>query len=442
MKTKSFNHIVIVGGGFAGLYVAKSLRRTQIEVTLVDKRNFHLFQPLLYQVATGWLSPGDIASPLRAVFHNNKNITVLMAEVTDIIPNEHKLICSDGELSYDTLVVATGTIPSYYGNDAWIPVAPGLKTIEDAIEMRSRILLAFEMAERESDPSKRNALLTFVIVGGGATGVELAGTIAELARIALKDDFRSINPTETKIILIESTDKILPSYPPELSARAAHDLMHLGVSIQTEALVVDIQDNMIVIRQHEQVKEISANTVIWAGGTKGTPIGQVLASRTGATLDRAGRVIVEPDLTIPNYPDIFIVGDLAHFAHQNGKPLPGAAQVAMQQGRYVANLIKKRLKGQKLPAFHYKDKGSLAIIGRNEAVANMGWLKLHGFPAWLLWIFVHITYLIEFDNKLLVLIQWTWNYITHKRGSRLITGNDPFSIVKTYNKPPEELDSE
>jgi len=442
MKAQSSYHIVIVGGGFAGLYAAKSLRHAQAEVTLVDKRNFHLFQPLLYQVATGWLSPGDIASPLRAVFHRYKNISVLMAEVIDVIPDEHKLVLCDGELSYDTLIIAAGTVPSYYGNDVWVPVAPGLKTIEDAIEIRRRILLAFEAAERETDPDKRNALLTFVIVGGGATGVELAGTIAELARVAIKDDFRSINPTKARIILIESTDRILPPYPPELSARAAKDLTNLGVSIQTEALVVDIQEDMIVIRQREQVKEISAKTVIWAGGTKGTPIGQVLASRTGATLDRAGRVIVEPDLTIPKYPDIFIVGDLAHFAHQNGKPLPGAAQVAMQQGRYVANLIKKRLKGQKLPAFHYKDKGSLAIIGRNEAVANMGWLKLHGFPAWLIWIFVHITYLIEFDNKLLVLIQWTWNYITHKRGARLITGKDPFPIVETYNKSPEKRDSE
>ncbi|MEK7399974.1 MAG: FAD-dependent oxidoreductase, partial [Candidatus Poribacteria bacterium] len=286
METQPSYHVVIVGGGFGGLYAAKSLIHTNIKVTLIDKRNFHLFQPLLYQLATGWLSPGDIASPLRAVFHKYKNISALMAEVTDIIPNEHKLILRDGEISYDALIIATGSVPYYYGNEAWIPVAPGLKTIEDAIEIRHRILFAFEAAEQESDSAKRNALLTFVIVGGGATGVELAGTIAELARKALKDDFRSINPIDAKIILIEGADRILPPYPPELSAEATKALKRMRVRIQTNALVVDVQDDMIVIRENERVEEIQTNTVIWAGGTKGTTMGQVLADKTGCGLDR------------------------------------------------------------------------------------------------------------------------------------------------------------
>lgn len=432
MRSQFSHHTVIVGGGFAGLYAAKSLRRAGVKVTLVDKRNFHLFQPLLYQVATGWLSPGDIASPLRTIFSRYKNISVLMAEVTDIVPDDHTVILRDGELHYDTLIVATGTTPHYFGNDAWASAAPGLKTIEDALEIRRRVLLAFEIAEREPDPGRQRAFLTFVVVGGGSAGVELVGALAEVARDALKNDFRSIDPAASEIILLEGKDRILPSYPPKLSAKAVTALENLGVSIQTGILVTDIEGDEITVQKHDQVEHIRAGTVLWVGGTKGTSIGQVLASRTGAELDHVGRVMVEPDLTLPDNPDIFVVGDLAHFAHQNGEPLPGLAPVAMQQGQYVANLIKKRLTGQSLPAFRYRDRGNLAVIGRNTAIARLGRLKFDGFLAWLAWAFVHITYLIEFDNKLLVLIQWAWNYATHKRGTRLITGGDPFPLVKNH----------
>ncbi|GAB4375685.1 MAG: NAD(P)/FAD-dependent oxidoreductase [Elainellaceae cyanobacterium] len=414
--------VVIVGGGFGGLYAAKALGRSkQLKITLIDKRNFHLFQPLLYQVATGKLSPGDISSPLRAILSHYQNVTVLMDEVIDVHPEQHQVVLSTGTLPYDSLIVATGVSHHYFGNDQWAKIAPGLKTIEDAIEMRRRIFRAFEVAEKEPDPEKRRAWLTFVVVGGGPTGVELAGALGELAHHALKHDFRSIDTRETRILLLEGIDRVLPPYPPELSVVAAKSLERLGVTVQTQSLVTGITEDAVTVRQGEQTEIIPAKTVLWAAGVRASGMGKVLAERTGASLDRAGRVMVNPDLSIPGQPDIFVVGDLAHYAHQDNQPLPGVAPVAMQEGAYVAKLIKRRLQGQELPAFHYSDAGSLAVIGQNAAVVNLGWLKFSGFIAWLIWVFAHIYYLIEFDNKLIVMIQWFWNYFSRKGGSRLIT---------------------
>lgn len=423
-KEQSPHRVVIVGGGFAGLYAAKELGRTSAQVTLVDKRNFHLFQPLLYQVATGTLSPADISSPLRGILGGYKNTKVLMDEVVDVDPLEQTVTLRGGKLSYDSLVVATGVSHHYFGNDHWQPTAPGLKTVEDALEMRRRIFMAFEAAEKETDPEKRRAWLTFVIVGGGPTGVELAGAIAELAFNTLRHDFRNIDTTEAQILLLEGMDRILPPYPPELSAKAAESLSSLGVTIRTKTLVTNIENNVVTAKQGDSTEQIPAQTILWAAGVKASAMGKVLEQRTGASLDRAGRVIVEPDLSLAGYPNIFVVGDLAHYAHQDNKPLPGVAPVAVQQGQYVARLIQARLKRQTLPPFRYEDAGSLAVIGQNKAVANIGRFKLSGPLAWFIWVFAHIYYLIEFDNKLIVLLQWGWNYFTRNRGARLITGED------------------
>ncbi|AFY47062.1 NADH dehydrogenase, FAD-containing subunit [Nostoc sp. PCC 7524] len=427
------HQVVIVGGGFGGLYTAKTLKSANVNVTLIDKRNFHLFQPLLYQVATGTLSPGDISSPLRAVFSKSKNTQVLLGEVKDINPKAQQVILDDRVISYDTLIVATGANHSYFGKDHWKDLAPGLKTVEDAIEMRRRIFGAFEAAEKETDPEKRRAWLTFVIVGGGPTGVELAGAIAELAYKTLKEDFRSINTSETKILLLQGGDRILPHISPELSEVAAESLQKLGAVIQTKTRVTNIENEIVTFKQGDEVKEIPSKTILWAAGVKASPMGQVLAERTGVECDHAGRVIVEPDLSIRGYKNIFVIGDLGNFSHQNGKPLPGVAPVATQQGEYVAKLIKRRLKNRTMPPFHYNDVGSLAMIGQNLAVVDLGLIKLEGFIAWVFWLVVHIYFLIEFDTKLLVVFQWAWNYITRNRRSRLITGREAFVEAKTVN---------
>jgi NADH:ubiquinone reductase (H+-translocating) len=419
---KDLHHVVIVGGGFGGLYAAKALGRANVRVTLIDKRNFHLFQPLLYQVATGTLSPADISSPLRGIVSGNKNTQVLLDEVVDLDPAQKKITLRSQELSYDSLIVATGVSHHYFGNDQWQTTAPGLKTIEDALEMRRRIFMAFEAAEKEADPVKRQAWLNFVIVGGGPTGVELAGAIAELARNTLKHDFRSIDTTEAKILLLEGLDRVLPPYAPELSAKAEASLQRLGVTVKTKTLVTQIEDNMVTARQGDVVETIPTRTVLWAAGVKASAMGKTLEQRAGATLDRVGRVMVEPDLSVANYPDIFVIGDLANFAHQGDKPLPGVAPVAMKEGEYVAKLIQTRLQGATLPQFSYTDVGSLAVIGQNEAVVDLGFMKFSGALAWLVWIFAHVYYLIEFDNKLIVMLQWGWNYFTSNRGARLITG--------------------
>lgn len=421
-STSTPRRIIIVGGGFGGLYAAKALGRSkQFDITLIDKRNFHLFQPLLYQVATGKLAPGDISSPLRAILSHYRNVKVLMDEVIDINPEQHQIVLPTRSLPYDTLIIATGVSHHYFGNDQWEEIAPGLKTVEDAIEMRRRIFRAFEFAEKETDPETRKAWLTFVVVGGGPTGVELAGALGDLAHHALKHDFRSIDTRETRILLLEGVDRVLPPYPPELSAVAAQSLEDLGVTVKTQSLVTGITAESVTVRQGEQTENIPTKTVLWAAGVRASGMGKVLAERTGATLDRVGRVMVNPDLSVPGQPDIFVVGDLAHYAHQNNQPLPGIAPVAMQEGAYVAKLIRRRLKGEDLSSFQYSDVGSLAVIGQNAAVVNLGWLKLSGFIAWLIWVFAHIYYLIEFDNKLIVMIQWVWNYFSRKGGSRLIT---------------------
>lgn len=416
------HHVVIVGGGFGGLYAAKALGKAAVKVTLIDKRNFHLFQPLLYQVATASLSPADIASPLRLVLRENKNTQVLLDEVTDIDPEVKSISLKERKLNYDTLVVATGVSHHYFGNDRWQERAPGLKTVEDALEIRRRILSAFEAAEKESDRVKRQALLTFAIVGGGPTGVELAGAIAEIAHSALKNDFRSIDTTETKILLIEGMERILPPYPPELSLKAEASLHRLGVTIRKNTFVTNIAEDIITVRQGEAEEQIFVQTVLWAAGVKASKMGRVLHDRAGAELDRAGRVIVEPDLSIKKYPDIYVIGDLSHYVHQGDRPLPGIAPVAMQQGSYVAKAIQQKLKGNIVPAFRYFDAGKLAVIGQNSAVVDLGYVRLSGFLAWLIWVFAHIYYLIEFDNKLVVMVQWGWNYFTRGRGARLITG--------------------
>ena len=440
MKPKtnpSSHHAVIVGGGFGGLYAAQALRDAPVQITLIDKRNFHLFQPLLYQVATGGLSPADIASPLRAILKSQANARVVQAEVVDIDPQAQKVILADGELHYDSLVLATGAQNHYFGQPAWEAHAPGLKTIEDAVEIRRRVLLAFEAAEREQDPLRRKAWTTFVVIGGGPTGVELAGAIAELAHVTLKGEFSRFDPAQAEIILLEGKVAILPEYPPQASSQAQVALEKLGVKVLTGALVEDIQPEALTYRQADGATvHIDTHTALWAAGMRTSPLAQTLHLRTGAQLDRSGRVVVGPQLAIPGYPDIYVIGDMAHFAPPAAEnlpaatplpaaiPLPGIAPVAMQQGRYVANLIRARLDGKTLPGFAYRDKGSLAVIGRNAAVAVFGRLRIHGFMAWFAWVFIHIWYLIEFDNKLMVLIQWAWNYFTRRRGARLITGRE------------------
>lgn len=418
------HHVVIVGGGFGGLHTALSLGTANVKVTLIDKRNFHLFQPLLYQVATGGLSPAEISSPLRSILKHNKNTTVLMGQVEDIDPVAQRVFLNHGQIDYDTLIVATGVSHHYFGNDHWATTAPGLKTVEDALEMRRRIFVAFEAAEKETDPEKRQALLTFVVIGGGPTGVELAGAIAELAHSTLKQDFRNINTADARVLLLEGMDRVLPPYPPELSATAAVSLAELGVEVRTKTLVTNIADHTVTMRQGEEIETIQARTILWAAGVKASAMGKIVAERTGAELDRVGRLMVESDLSIKGYPNIFALGDLANFTTEEGKPLPGVAPVATQEGKYVAQLIRKRLAGKSLPAFKYFNAGSLSVIGRHSAVADFGSMRMSGFFAWLIWVFVHIYYLIEFDNKLVVFIQWTWSYFTRKRGARLITGEE------------------
>jgi NADH dehydrogenase len=417
------HRVVIVGGGFGGLYTARALKNAPVEVTLLDRRNFHLFQPLLYQVATGGLSPANIAAPLRAVLKRFKHIRVLLAEVTGFDLAEREVILQEGQVPYDSLIVAAGARHHYFGHPEWERWAPGLKTIEDATEMRRRILLAFEEAERSSDPEVQQALLTFVIIGGGPTGVELAGTLGEVAHRTLRDDFRVIRPTSARILLLEGLDRILATYPPKLSAKATQSLARLGVTVRTGAIVTDIQSDRVTFRCGNQIEVVRTHTILWGAGVLGSPLGKALADATGATLDGSGRVVVQPDLSLPGRPEVFVIGDLANYPHQTGQPLPGVAPVAMQQGRYVAEVIVRRVRGEPPPApFHYKDRGSMATIGRAAAVADLGWVSCWGLPAWLVWLFIHIIYLIQFQNRFLVLTQWAWNYFTRNRSARLITG--------------------
>jgi NADH dehydrogenase len=420
--------VIILGGGFGGLGAARALERAPVDVTLIDRCNYHLFQPLLYQVATGSLSPANISGPLRQILKRNKNTTVLLGEAIDIDAANRRVILSDGEISYDTLIVATGSSHQYFGHDDWEQYAPGLKTIEDATDMRARILLAFESAEREEDPEKLKAWMTFVIVGGGPTGAELAGALGEIANDSLKHDFRRINPTEARIILVEGTDRVLPTYPPQLSEAARKMLERLSVTVRTGAMVIDVKARSVTIQSGEHTEIIPTRTILWAAGVLASPLGRMLEKSAGARVDRAGRVIVEPDMTVPGHPDIFVIGDLSNFSHQTGKPLPGVAQPAIQQGRYVAKVIQRRIRGEKSPAFHYFDKGNLATIGRGAAVADLNFLRLSGWPAWMIWIFVHLMYIVEFQNRLLVFLQWMWLYVTFDRAARLITGKNPLPL--------------
>ncbi len=417
------HRLVIIGGGFGGLYAAQSLKNAALEVTLIDRRNFHLFQPLLYQVATGWLSPANIASTLRAVLKRQKNARVLLGEAIDIDVNKRQVMLANGRVDYDTLIVATGSRHHYFGNDHWEALAPGLKTIEDATEMRRRIFLAFEAAEREADPMRVRALLTFIIVGGGPTGVELAGALGEIARDTLINDFRSIDPADARILLIEAADRTLTTYPAELSKKAEKFLSRVGVSVRANTIVTAIEHDAVITKRGKSVERIPCHTVLWAAGVRASFLGKILSEKTGAKLDRSGRVLVEPDLSLLNHPEIFVIGDLANYRQPTGQPLPGLAPVAMQEGEYVARLLRNRLEGKTTTPFRYKDRGNMAIVGRGSAVAYIGRVQLAGFGAWLAWLFVHIVNLIEFENKILVLVQWAWYYFRRNRAARLITGD-------------------
>jgi NADH:ubiquinone reductase (H+-translocating) len=422
------HRVVILGGGFGGLSAALRLKRAPVQVTLIDRCNYHLFQPLLYQVATGSLSPANISSPLRTILKGHKNTQVLLAEATGVDVGNRRVILSDGAIEYDTLIVATGSSHQYFGHSEWEQYAPGLKTVEDATDMRRRILLAFETAERETDPEKLRAIMTFVIVGGGPTGVELAGALAEIANDTLRHDFRHIDPSQARIVLVEGGDRVLPAYPPQLSEAARKMIERLGVTVRVNAMVIDVEKDLVTVRKGDATEKFAARTILWAAGVLGSPVGRTVARETGAPIDKAGRISVEPDCSVPGHPEIFVIGDLASFAHQTGQPLPGVAQPAIQEGHYVAKAIVQRLRGEEPKPFHYFDKGNLAVIGRGAAVADLNWLRLSGFPAWLLWIFIHLLYIVEFQNRLLIFLQWAWFYLTFDRSARLITGKNPLPL--------------
>lgn len=413
--------VVIIGGGFGGLAAADTLGRKAVDVTLVDRRNHHVFSPLLYQVATAGLSPGDIASPIRWILRSQRNLRVWLAEATAVDTERKTVQLADGALDYDYLIVAAGSRPSYFGHDDWQALAPGLKTMEDALAIRRRILLAFERAEREPDPAAQRRLLTFVVVGGGATGVELAGALAEISRHALGNDFRSIHPDRARIILVEGGPEVLASYPDRLSAFARRALERLGVSVWTDALVGDLGPGTVRLRG-EAGEVIETDTVIWAAGVAAAPIGRTL----GAPVDALGRVRVNPDLTIPGRDDVYVVGDLAALAGEDGRPLPGVIQVALQQARLAATNIVATIAGRPRENFRYRDLGTMATIGRNSAVCDLGWLRLKGRLAWWFWLFLHIWKLIGFRNRLTVMTQWAFAYLTYQRSVRLITGDHPW----------------
>jgi NADH dehydrogenase len=410
-------HIVIIGGGFGGLYAARAFRRAPVRVTLLDRRNHHLFQPLLYQVAMAALSPGDIASPIRWILRRQRNVEVFLAEAVAIDRAARTVLLADGSVSYDYLIVATGATHAYFGHDEWRPAAPGLKTLEDALDIRRRVLLAYERAEREPDEARRRALLTFVVVGGGPTGVEMAGALAEISRLSLARDFRRIDPKAARILLLEGGPAILGTYPAPLQEASERDLRRLGVDVRKGTLVTHIEPG----RVQTKGGVIDAETVLWAAGVAASPLGASL----GAPLDRVGRVQVEPDLTIPGDARVFVIGDLASLKGPEGKPYPGVAQVAMQMGEHAAANILRDVEGQPRRPFVYRNYGDMATIGRASAVADFGWTTLKGYIGWLAWLFVHILNLIGFRNRIVVFVQWAWSYFSYQRAIRLITGSIP-----------------
>ena len=412
-------HIVIIGGGFAGLYTARGLKNVDAQITVVDRHNYHLFQPLLYQVATAGLNPSDIAAPIRGILRKQKNARVILGDAVAVDMNRRIVQLADGELAYDLLVIATGATHSYFGHDEWEEHAPGLKTIDDALEIRRRVLLAFEAAERETDPETQTAFLTFAIIGAGPTGAELAGALSEIARQTMVRDFRRINSSSARVVLIEGKDRVLPAYPPDLSEKARRQLVELGVEVITGAIVTEVNDREVRIGE----RVIPARTILWGAGVQASPLAQSL----GAPLDRAGRVLVEPDLTVPGHKDVFVLGDLAAVRQYDGSFVPGVAPAAIQEGQHTAMNLERAVAGQPLRAFHYKDKGSLATLGRAAAVADFGKFKLSGFLAWLAWLAIHLFFLIGFRNRFLVITQWAWAYLTYQRGARLITGDAPTS---------------
>lgn len=414
------HRVVIVGGGFAGLHAAKALRRAPVDVVLIDKHNYHLFQPLLYQVATGGLSGGDIASPLRWILRRQKNTKILLGKVVDIDAYRRRVLLKDGEVQYDTLILGAGAEHSYFGNDAWRRVAPGLKTLRDAGEIRNRVFCAFEAAEKAQDEEERRAWLSFVIVGAGPTGVELAGALAEVARDTLKGDFRNIEPGDASIQLVDLAPTVLPGFSHDLSTKAEHALTRLGVEPRLGVAVKEIDSEGVVISSGSGEARVPARTVLWAAGVEASPLAHMLRRRVGAELDRNGKVLVQSDCTVAGHPEIFVIGDMAAWRDSNGQQLPGLAPVAMQQGDYVGDLVGKRLAGKACESFHYVNKGTLATVGRNQALAEFHRVRFAGFVAWLMWLFIHLLYLVGFQNRVLVAIQWAFHYFTYNRKARLI----------------------
>lgn len=435
------SHVVIVGGGFGGLFAARELGGSGYRVTLLDKRNFHLFQPLLYQVATGILTVGDISTQQRVVLRKHRNVRTLMATAYDIDPQRRVLYHERGELNYDHLIVATGVKHQYFGNEHWRELAPGLKTIEHALEMRHRVFRAFELAETEADPARRRRLLNFVVVGAGPTGCELAGALGELAQRVMVGDFRAIDSRDARITLVEGAERVLPGYEPALSRTAQAYLERLGVTVRTGCRVEDIAPGRVRLREGEGSEELEAETVLWAAGVQVSAFGRILARRTGAATDTAGRLTVDSGLCLPTHPEIQVLGDLAHVPLDHGGSLPGLAPVAMQQGRYVGRQLKRRLRGRPVRAFRYRDKGSMAIIGRYRVVGRIGPLRVRGFPAWALWAGVHIWSLIEPGQRVSVTAQWLWRFFG-TTADRLITGNPPRTteVLKARGIDPKTLD--
>ena len=419
------HRVVIVGGGFGGLFAARKLGATGFDVTLLDKRNFHTFQPLLYQVAAGMLTTGNVCTPHRVTLRRKKNVRTLMSTVYDIDPARRTIRHEAGTLTYDTLIVATGVKHAYFGNDQWAADAPGLKTVEHALRMRRRIFHAFETAELTSDRDERAPWLNFVIVGAGPTGVELAGAIAELAHRTMVDDFRAIDPQSARIMLVEGASRVLPVYPEKLSRKAEAMLAELGVEIVTDTLVSDIDGDGVVMKGPDGERRVASHTVLWAAGVRASVFGEILAERTGTRPERGGRLRVAPDLSLPGYPEIFVIGDLAAATDRRGRAVPGLAPAAIQQGEYVARLLKRRAAGKPVRDFAFRDQGSMAVIGRNRAVGNLPWMTVSGFSAWLLWVLVHIYALIGSERRLRVMLQWVWKYFTRRTGDRLITGRPP-----------------